>query len=130
MSRRVGARAVMLAGALCAGLSALGCAGAGAARLQGHWHGVRAEGAFGEAAAAANAFAASTSIDVRGDAMIVTQGGHRQAGRYRVVHEDASKVVLTTDADGPLDPYTFVFVDEDTIRWDVLAGKTIVFSRP
>jgi hypothetical protein len=124
------ARAMTLAGATFAGAAALGCAGGGAARLQGHWHGVRAEGALGEATAAANAFAAATSIEVRGDAMIVTQGGHRQVGRYRVVHEDASKVVLTTDADGPLDPYTFVFVDEDTIRWDVLAGKALVFSRP
>jgi hypothetical protein len=105
------------------------CTGAGAARLQGHWRGVRAEGVPGDVAAAANAFATGVSIDVRGDSMSVTQGDHRQVGRYRVVEEDAAKVVLTTDADGPLEPHTFVYVDQDTMRWDAVGGKGIVFVR-
>jgi hypothetical protein len=109
--------------------SIVGCSGVGASRLQGHWRGVRADGVGGDVSAAANAFAASVSIDVRGDSMIVTQGSHRQVGRYRVVQEDDAKLVLTTDADGPLEPQTFVFVDGDTMRWDVLAGKGIVFAR-
>jgi hypothetical protein len=50
-------------------------------------------------------------------------------GRYRVVEQDASKVVFTTDADGPLEPHTFQFVDDDTIRWDAVGGKAIVLSR-
>lgn len=117
-----------------AGIAALvgaivGCSGVGASRLQGHWRGVRADGVGGDVSAAANAFAASVSIDVRGDSMIVTQGAHRQVGRYRVVQEDDTKLILTTDADGPLEPQTFVFVDTDTMRWDVLAGKGIVFAR-
>jgi hypothetical protein len=105
------------------------CSEGGAARLQGHWHGVRAEGVAGDVAASANAFASGVSIDVRGDSMTVMQGGRRQTGRYRVVQEDATKVVVTTDADGPLELHTFVFADRDTMRWEVLAGKTIVFAR-
>jgi hypothetical protein len=107
----------------------VGCTGSGAVRLQGHWRGVRAEGVSSDVAAAANAFAASLSIEVRGDAMTVTQGARRQAGRYRVVKEDASRIVLTTDADGPLEPHTFVYVDQDTLRWDVVGGRSIVLSR-
>jgi hypothetical protein len=109
--------------------ASLGCSRAGSARLQGHWRGVRAEGVAGDLVGAASAFAAGVSIDVRGDSMTVVQGAHRQVGRYRVIDEDATKVVLTTDADGPLEPHTFVFVNGDTMRWEVLAGKAIVFTR-
>jgi len=120
--------------ARCIGIAVLvgsmpACAGAGASRLQGHWRGTRADGVSGDVSAAANAFAASLSIDVTGDSMVVVQGAHRQVGRYRVLEEDGAKLVLSTDTDGPLDPQTFVFVDPDTMRWDVLAGKEIVFTR-
>ena len=106
-----------------------GCGDPGAARLQGHWRGVHAEGVPAESTGSANAFASALAIDVKGDVMTVTQGTRRQTGRYRVVQEDASRVVLTTDADGPLDPYTFVFVDEDMMRWEALPGRTLVFAR-
>jgi hypothetical protein len=90
---------------------------------------VRAEGIAADVAGPANAFASGVSLDVHGDSMTVMQGGHRQTGRYRVVHEDPTKVVLTTDADGPLEPQTFVFADTETMRWEILTGKAIVFAR-
>jgi hypothetical protein len=107
---------------------ALACTGAGSARLQGQWHGVRAEGVAPEVAASANAFASSLSIDVHGASMTVVQGSHRQSGRYRVARDEASEVVVVTDADGPLEPHTFVLAG-DTMRWEILPGKTIVFRR-
>jgi hypothetical protein len=105
------------------------CAVAGSPRLQGRWHGVRAEGVGGEAANVAAAFAAGMELDVTGDAISVTTGGQRQSGRYRVLREDPNAVVMTTDADGWNEPQTFTFAGPDTLRWSVLPGKAIVFAR-
>jgi hypothetical protein len=101
----------------------------GPARLQGRWRGVRAEGVSADRAEAANAFATALELDVRGVSLTVTSGGQRQTGQYRVLREDGSKVVLTTDGDGPLEPQTFTFLDEGVMRWALLPGKAIVLVR-
>jgi hypothetical protein len=101
------------------------CEGVGSARLQGHWRGVRVEGTTGEAP---TAFALATEIHVDGSAMTVTSPDQTQSGRYRVVREDATTVVLVTDADGPGAAHTFTFGDDGTMRWAVLPGKSIVFA--
>ncbi len=116
-----------LLGALLPALAA--CHGDGSPKLQGHWRGVRAEGVAVEAIAAANAFAAGTELDVRGDAITVTTPKDKQAGRYKVVRQDTTTVVITTDKDGPSDPQTFTFIDDKTVRWAVLEGKSIVFAK-
>jgi hypothetical protein len=105
------------------------CHGGGAARLQGNWRGVRAEGVAPEAATAANTFATGTALDVKGDAITVTTPKDTQSGHYKVVKQDKTTVVITTDKDGADDPQTFVFVDDKTLRWSVLDGKSIVFAR-
>jgi hypothetical protein len=46
-----------------------------------------------------------------------------------VVREDATTVVLVTDADGPAAAHTFTFGEDGTMRWAVLAGRSIVFAR-
>jgi hypothetical protein len=115
-------------------LAALGpllaaCHGDGAARLQGKWHGLRAEGVENGAQPAANAFATGTELDVRGDAITVTTPKDKQSGRYKVVRQDKTTLVITTDEDGPSDPQTFTFLDDKTVRWAVLEGKSIVFAK-
>jgi hypothetical protein len=107
-------------------LLVVACEGVGSARLQGRWRGIRVEGASGDAA---NAFALGTEIRVDGYAMTVQSHDQTQSGRYRVVREDATTVVLVTDADGPGAAHTFTFGDDGTMRWQVLAGKAIVFAR-
>jgi hypothetical protein len=106
-----------------------GCHGDGAARLQGKWHGVRAEGVAPETAMTANAFATATEIEVKGDAITVTTPKDKQSGRYRVVKQDKTMLIIATDKDGADDPQTFTFVDEKTVRWAVLDGKSIVFAK-
>jgi hypothetical protein len=108
---------------------AAACAAGGSPRLQGRWHGVRAEGVGGDAANIASAFAAGLELDVSGDAISVTTGGQRQTGRYRVVRDETDAVLVATDADGWTDPQTFTFAGPDTVRWSVLPGKAIVFAR-
>src|SRR5580693_6074832 len=105
------------------------CGGDGAARLQGKWRGVRTEGVGNDALAAANAFASATELDVKGDAITVTTPKDKQSGRYKVVKQDKATLVITTDKDGTDDPQTFTFVDDKTLRWAVLDGKSIVFAK-
>jgi hypothetical protein len=117
---------VLLAAGACA---AIGCGRSGAARLEGHWRGLRAEGVPGDAQAAANSFAAAMELEVKGDSIRVSTSKDRQSGHYRIVREDKASVVLTTEKDGPDEPQTFTFVDAKTMKWSVLDGKSIVFVR-
>ena len=106
-----------------------GCGRGGSARLEGHWRGVRAEGISPDAQSAANAFAVATELDVKGDTIAVSMPKERQAGRYKVVKDEKATLVIVTDKDGPGEPQTFTFVDENTMKWAVLDGKYIVFAR-
>jgi hypothetical protein len=125
MSRPQLARAWWLAAAA----SILACRHPGSARLEGHWRGLRAEGVPSDTQAAANAFANGTELDVRGDAITVSTPKERQSGRYSVVREDKTVLVITTDKDGADQPQTFTFVDAKTMKWAVLDGKSIVFVK-
>jgi hypothetical protein len=120
------ARAFLLGATL---FAVAGCHGDGASRLQGKWHGLRAEGVTSETVVAANAFATATEIDVKGDAITVTTPKDKQSGRYKVVKQDKTTLVITTDKDGTDDPQTFTFVDDKTLRWAVLDGKSILFAK-
>jgi hypothetical protein len=101
----------------------------GSARFEGRWRGVRAEGVAGDAVAPANAFATGMQIDVKGDTLTVSTPKDKQTGHYKVVKEDKSSLVITTEKDGPDEPQRFTFVDDKTLKWSVQDGKTIVFAR-
>jgi hypothetical protein len=126
MSRFRPVRAFSVAALACA---LLACGGGGSARLQGKWRGLHAEGVVPGALASANAFAAAMSLEVKGDAITITTPKDKQSGRYHVVKEDKTSVVITTDKDGPGEPQTFTFVDDKTLRWAVEGGTAIVFGR-
>jgi hypothetical protein len=110
-------------------MGVLACRSSGAARLEGHWKGTRADGVGNDVQGAANTFAAQTEIEVKGDLITVTTPKDRQSGKYKVVREDKGQVVIVTDKDGPDDAQVFTFVDEKTMRWTVLEGKTITFVK-
>ena len=118
-----------LALAALAALSLCACGHGGSARLEGRWKGKSAEGVSPEAQAAANAFAAETEIDVRGDEITVITAREKQTGTYKVLREDKAQVTIVTDKDGPNDAQTFTLVDDKTLKWNVLDGKTITFGR-
>jgi hypothetical protein len=120
--RAVAAALVLLTVGLCA------CR-PGSARLEGKWKGRSADGVSPEAQSAATSFASDTEIDVRGDAITVITPRDKQSGTYKVVKEDRSQVSIVTDKDGPTDVQTFTFVDDKTMKWNVVDGKTITFTR-
>ena len=105
------------------------CGHKGSARLEGRWKGTRADGVAPEAQQAANSFATQTEIDVKGDAITVITPRDKQSGTYKVLKEDKSAVTIVTDKDGPDDAQVFTFVDDKTMRWGVIEGKTITFTR-
>ncbi len=111
------------------GLVLIACGGSGSRRLQGTWKGKNAEGVPAAAVASANAFATHVSFEVKGDVITVTTPKDVQAGHYKVVTDDGPKLVITTDKDGPNEPQTFTFVDDRTVKWAVLDGQAIVFTR-
>jgi hypothetical protein len=129
MSRPLLARASLVAALAVGVLGSSACGGGGSSRLQGKWHGLRAEGVMPTALAAANAFAAGMLLEVKGDAITVTTPKDRQSGHYHVVKEDKVSVVITTDKDGPAEPQTFTFVDDKTLRWALDGGQTILFGK-
>ncbi len=91
---------------------------------------VRAEGPTGDALARANEFATQTELDLRGDRITITfPKQDPQSGRYRVLDETKQAVVIVTDKDGPNDKQTFSFIDDKTIKWLVLEGKSITFAK-
>jgi hypothetical protein len=106
-----------------------GCGHGGSARLEGKWKGRTAEGVAPEAQSAANAFAVETEIDVHGDEITVVTPRDKQVGTYKVLREDKTHVTILTDKDDPGDAQTFTLVDDKTLRWNVLDGKTITFTR-
>jgi hypothetical protein len=106
------------------------CGHPGSVRLEGHWKGVRVDGPTGDALTRATEFATQTELDMRGDRITVTfPNQDPQSGRYRVLDETKQAVVIVTDKDGPNDKQTFSFVDEKTIKWLVLEGKSITFAK-
>jgi hypothetical protein len=109
-------------------LALMGCR-SGSARLEGTWKGQRAEGVTVDSQIAANAFAREMVLEVKGDSITVTTAKDKQTGKYKVVKEDKSSLVIVTDKDGDADQQTFTFVDDKTMKWAVLEGKTITFSK-
>jgi hypothetical protein len=108
---------------------AAGCSKSGAARLEGKWKGSRVEGVAPDSQAAATTFAAATEIDVKGDSILVVTPKDHESGHFKVVKEDKTSVTIVTDKDGPGDAQVFTFVDDKTMKWAVLEGKTITFVK-
>ncbi len=106
-----------------------GCGHKGSPRLEGHWRGVSAEGVAPDVQASADLFATGTELDIRGENIVVATPKGKQAGKFRVKTEEKTQVTIWTDGDGPTDPQTFTFIDERTMKWSVLEGKTILFRR-
>jgi hypothetical protein len=105
------------------------CKKGGQARLQGHWKGIKAVGVSDTVLSSANLYAAQMELDFKDDKVKVVSGSDTQSGRFKIVREDKTSVVLTTDGDGPTDEQTFTFDDEKTMRWSVMPGKTIQFQK-
>jgi hypothetical protein len=99
------------------------------ARLEGHWHGIRAAGVTPSTLPSANLFAANMELEFKGDQVSVHRGPEKQSTKFHVQRSDDKTIVIATDQDGPNDLQTFTFTDERTMDWTVQSGQTIQFIR-
>ena len=115
------------------GLALVACHHGGSPRLEGRWHGVTADGVSADQQATADAFAGGFELEFRGDVIAMSMPkSDRQVGRFKVKKDDKGPpavVVIATEKDGPEDEDTFTFVDDKTMKWSVLPGKTITLKR-
>jgi hypothetical protein len=112
-------------------MSLLGCKHAGSAKLEGRWRGIRVDGVTADLQAQADAFASGTELEVKGDdiSVLTPASKLKQSGKYKVVKEDKGTVILFTEGDGQNDAQTFTFVDDRTVKWTVVEGKTITLRK-
>jgi len=101
----------------------------GSANLAGHWKGARSEGAAAAALDAANSYATHMRLDVNGDVITVTTASDAKTDHYTVVSEDKTKTIIATALDGAADPQTFTFPDAKTMKWAVVPGQFVVFTK-
>ena len=123
-------RKQVLAVAIAALVSSIGCDAPGSAKLEGRWRGTRAEGIGAGAQDAANAFAKQTEITARGNQITVsTPQSKGQPGTYVLDDENKTTLVLHTEKDGASNKETFVFGQGGEMTWRLGEGRSIVFQK-
>ncbi len=108
-----------------------GCKHSGSAKLEGRWHGTRAEGIGADVQDAANAFAMQTEITARGNQITIsTPFAKGRQATYVVDEENKTTVVVHTDQDGVANKETFSFAEDGTTMiWRVGEGRAISFAK-
>lgn len=110
---------------------ATGCAKTASERIVGKWKGAKADGVVADMQAAADEAAKAMELEFKKDAVTIRSSKDRDpmTARYVVLREDKRSVVLVTEQDGAKDEQTLTLDDDATMRWQVMQGKTITFSR-
>ena len=112
-------------------LAAAGCQKTASERLIGKWHGTKAEGVVPDVQPSANDAASGMELEFKKDTVTIKPAKDKDGmtARYVVLREDKRSVVVVTEQDGARDEQTLTLDDDATMRWQVLPGKTITFSR-
>ncbi|WP_394825289.1 hypothetical protein [Pendulispora albinea] len=108
---------------------AVGCRKSGEERLTGLWRGNHVEGVTPEQEPAARAFAIETELHFRDGAIMVKTPKSTSMCAFKVAQTEKNMVTVITDLDGPSNPQTFDFADDETMHWLVVPGKRITFHR-
>jgi hypothetical protein len=110
---------------------AFGCQKTASERVIGKWHGVKADGVIADVQPAANEAANGMQLEFKKDVVVIRPAKDKDplTARYIVLREDRRSVVVVTEHDGARDEQTLTLDDDDTMRWQVLQGKTITFER-
>lgn len=100
-----------------------------AAKLEGTWKGVRAEGVSAEQKPAADAYANSLRLDFKGHDLTLASPKGQTKGAYKVISSDGKTIVLATERDGIDAKQTFLLDGDATLKWKVDDTKVIVFTK-
>lgn len=98
-------------------------------RWEGDWRAVRAEGPGMSDNEAVAAYVSALSLSFRGKYLRLATPDGEQAGIYRVMKEQADRVVLFTSRDGPGAPQTFQLEGDGTMVWHLRGGRRVVLER-
>ncbi len=100
---------------------------AGSPRLQGTWIGERADGMPSDQQVQANTFVTSTKITFHRNVVTIETAGQSSKGRYRVLSDSGSTVVVAAPSDP--DPQTFERVGERRLKWILADGRAMLFMK-
>ena len=111
-------------------LLALSCNKGNAPKLEGRWRGIKATGVGPEQLQAANLFASKVQLDFHGQIVSVHVGDDKQSSPFKVITDGpGGMLVIADDGDGAQSRETFTLVDDHTMEWAVLPGKTLQLSK-
>lgn len=113
------------------GAASSGCQKTASERILGKWKGAKADGVVPEAQALANEAANGIELEFKKEVVTIRPAKDKDpmTARYVVLREDKRSVVVVTEGDGTRDEQTLTLDDDATMRWQVMQGKTVTFSR-
>lgn len=114
-----------------AAIGAVGCADPTAQKLEGRWLGQDVENFDDAQVALATGWAKGTSFEFAGDTITVAIPAEEpRTGRYEVAKVDEYDVYLKIERpDGTLDKAHFKLDDEQSMRWMLGEGRSVVLQR-
>jgi hypothetical protein len=106
-----------------------GCKRSGSQRLEGRWHGRKADGVPETSQAAADAFANGTDLIAHGNQIaIYTPAGRPTQAVYKVDKEDPTTLVIHTELDNTTETFA-LDATSDTLTWKIDPAHSITFKR-
>lgn len=121
--------AALLVAALATALG--GCGHPVERKLQGRWLGQSVESFDDRAVASATGWAKGTSLEFAGSTLTVSIPAEEpRTGDYKIVKVYKNDVqIAVTRKDGTVDQAAFTLDDENSIRWRLSGGRSIVLRR-
>ncbi len=121
-------RVVVLSTALTA-LTLMACRRHGSSKLEGRWHGERADGLPESAVDAGNTFAMGTELVAQGNLVTIhTPASQGEPVTYRVEREDSSMLVIRLEPNDATETFSFS-PQADTLVWKLDAHRSMTFRR-
>ncbi|XYH97075.1 hypothetical protein ACMHYB_56440 [Sorangium sp. So ce1128] len=118
--------------ALATALTAVaGCSKTPRDRLQGRWYGDAIENAPVDQLTKATGWVKGTAIEFNGSKVTVTLPAETpRSGTFKVTKSDGDQVTVAfLRPEGGLDEAQFRFATDQTLHWDIGAGRAIVLAK-
>ncbi|AUX48254.1 uncharacterized protein SOCE26_097860 [Sorangium cellulosum] len=108
-----------------------GCSKTPRDRLQGRWNGEAIENVPGDQLAKATGWVKGTAIEFNGSKVTVTVPAETpRSGTFKVTKSDGDQVTVAfLRPEGGRDEAEFRFATDQTLRWEIGAGRAIVLSK-
>jgi hypothetical protein len=120
---------IMVVAMIAVSLGPIACKRHGSTKLEGRWHGERADGLAESVMDAGNAFAMGTELVAQGNLVTIhTPASQGEPVSYRVEREDATTLVIRMEPDGAVETFTFS-PKGDALVWSLDERRSMTFRR-